>query len=355
MITRLAMTLLVLTPLNLSAREEEPHLSVRTGLRCSQCHVNRTGGGGRTDFGSVYGQTRLSIGQFGFQGRSLNNFLSVGANLRLRAEGTPAKSTPRTEMGLREANIQVEARVIPDVLAFYVDETVGPGAASTREAFGLVEGLPLDGYLKVGKFLLPYGLRLVDDAEFIRQSTGFSYATPDQGVEVGFEPSQLSLFVALTNGSQGASENNSGKQITATGAWILPRFRIGASVSRNEGSSGRRDVYGGFGGFNLGRFTVLGELDLIKDAPDVGPDLDQMAAYIEGNFLAVRGVNAKITYGFLDPNRDIGQNARTRARFGIETFPIQFLQVSAFYTLIEDIPQASDDMDRLSLEFHLYF
>ena len=88
---------------------------------------------------------------------------------------------------------------------------------------------------------------------------------------------------------------------------------------------------------------------------DECPVLNEMAADFEGNFLAVRGVNAKITYGFLDPNRDVGENARTRARFGIETFPIKFLQVSAFYTLIEDIPQVSDDMDRLSLELHLYF
>ncbi len=356
-----AVCLLTVTPAGLDARRE-PYLSVRTGLRCSQCHVNRTGGGGRTAFGSMYAQTRLPMKKFTFAGRSLNDLVSVGGNLRFLASGT-AKSgvadAPRTSMEIREANIQVEVRVIPDVLAVYVDETVGPGTAATREAFLLLEKLPLDGYLKAGKFLLPYGLRLVDDAEFIRQRTGFNYNTPDQGVELGIEPGPLSLFVALSNGTQGANENNSAKQITASGALIFPRFRIGGSVSRNRGPNGSLDVVGGFGGFNLGRLTVLGEVDLMfDDSPDstnTALGLDQFVAYVEGNFLVVPGLNTKVTYGFLDPNGDIGENARIRMRFGIEAFPIQFLQVSAFYTLLDDIPQATTDLDRLSLELHVHF
>jgi hypothetical protein len=351
----LALCFLALFPLRLDAREEEPYLSVRTGLRCSQCHVNRTGGGARNAFGSLYAQTRLPIQKSGFRSRRLNRYLSIGANFRVLASGTPSETTPRTAIEIREENLQVEARLIPDVLAVYVDQSVGPGSASTREAFALLEKLPLDGYLKAGKFLLPYGLRLVDDAEFIRERTGFNHNTPDQGMEAGIEPAPLSMFIALTNGTQGADENNNDKQITATAALIFPAFRIGASASRNDGPGSRRDVVGGFGGFSVGRFTFLGEADYVFDSFDTGPDVDQIVAYVEGNFLPVRGLNVKATYGFLDPNRDVGENARIRLRFGVEAFPIPFLQVSTFYTLLEDIPQATTDLDRISLEVHAYF
>lgn len=346
--------LLTLGPSNLSAGEE-PYLSVRTGFRCSQCHTNRTGGGGRNQFGSVYAQAFLPAWKGAFQGRSLNEVISVGGNLRLLGAGTISDSSPRTSFRLSEANVQVEARLVPDVLTVYVDEIVGPGSATTREAFALLENLPLDGYVKAGKFLLPFGLRLLDDDEFIRQRTGFNYATPDEGVEFGIEPGPLSLFLAITNGTQGASENNSNKQVTATGALIFPSFRIGGSASRNDALGARRDVVGGFGGFTLGRFTFLGEVDYIFDTPTGGEETEQLAAYVEGNFLAAPGLNAKVTYGFLDPSADIGENARTRMRIGLEAFPIPFLQISTFYTRLNDIPQAVTDLDRLSVELHAFF
>ncbi|MEE9577107.1 MAG: hypothetical protein V3W35_06815 [Gemmatimonadota bacterium] len=345
--------LLALTPEGLVA-DDEPYLSVRTGLKCSQCHVNKTGGGGRNDFGSVYAQTRLAMLKFKFLNRSLNGFLSVGANFRALASAAVSDATPQSALGITEESLQIEARVIPNLLTFYVDQLLGPGGARTREAFALLE-FPLDGYFKAGKFFLPYGLRLVDDAEFIRQRTGFNYFTPDEGVEVGIEPGPLSFFVSLTNGTQGADENNSGKQVTGTAALVFRRFRFGASASRNDGPESRRDVVGGFGGVSFGRFVLLGELDYIFDSFEASDDVDQFAAYVEGDFLVVPGFNIKTTYGFLDPNRDIAENARARWRFGVEVFPVQFLEISAFYTLLDDIPQATTDLDRIGLELHVFF
>jgi len=344
--------LVLLAPSDLTA---EPHLSVRTGLRCSQCHVNRTGGGARNSFGSMYAQTRLPMWRKAYQGRMLNSFLALGGNLRVRATGTPSDSLQRTSLAVTEASLQLEARVVQDVLTFYLDQSVGPGGASTREAFGLIESLPLEGYIKAGKFFLPFGMRLIDDDAFIRQRTGFSYRTSDIGLELGIEPGPLSLFAALTNGTQGAGETNSSKQFTTSAALIFRHWRVGGSASFNRGSTGRRDVAGGFAGITFGRFTVLGEADWIFDTPDEGEFLDQFAAYVEGNFLVTPGLNLKTTYGFLDPNVDIGENARVRWRFGAEWFPIPFLQVSGFYTLLEDIPQATTDLDRLSLELHAFF
>ena len=71
----LALGFLAFIPLRLDAWEKEPYLSVRTGLRCSQCHVNRTGGGARNAFGSIYAQTRLPIQKSGFRSRRLNRYL----------------------------------------------------------------------------------------------------------------------------------------------------------------------------------------------------------------------------------------------------------------------------------------
>ncbi|MEE8134426.1 MAG: hypothetical protein V3T56_05185, partial [Gemmatimonadales bacterium] len=74
----------VLRPHALSA-EREPYLAIRTGQKCSACHVNRTGGGMRNDFGAVYAGSMLPLTSegFRFQNRALNDFIKMGVDFRL--------------------------------------------------------------------------------------------------------------------------------------------------------------------------------------------------------------------------------------------------------------------------------
>jgi hypothetical protein len=290
--------------------------------------------------------------------RSLNDFLSLGWDVRALGSGIVEdypSGAPRTAIELGEANLYLEARMIERKLALYLDQTLGPGPASAREAFALIEGLPLNGYAKAGKLLLPYGLRLQDDAEFIRARTGFSYRTPDQGVELGIEPGALSFFVAMSNGAAGAAEDNNGKQFTSTLAIVRRAFRLGGSASRNDGVGlARRDVYGGFAGFAVGPLAVLGEVDGIAERVQSGAERKQLAGYIEGDLLAAKGVNLKATYGYFDQNLDVREDQRVRLRFGLELFPAGFVRAAAFYTADLWIPQARAP-DRVSVELHMHF
>ena len=76
---------------------------------------------------------------------------------------------------------------------------------------------------------------------------------------------------------------------------------------------------------------------------------------MEADFLARQGVNFKATYGYLDLDRDIPENQRIRGRFGLEIFPVSSLRLSAFYLLLDDIPQARTDVDRWNLELYVHF
>lgn len=334
----------------------EPYLAVRTGLKCTACHVNRTGGGGRTQFGSIYAQTTLPMRSAPVRNRALNDFLSVGFDVRALASGSVGRSVPRTSLDLEEANLYLEARLIDRVLALYVDQTLGPAQAAAREAFVLAETGWLNGYAKAGKFLLPFGLRLQDDLEFIRRETGFSYETPDIGLEVGAEPGPLAWSLALTNGSAGAAEGDDGKQLTTSAALVFRDLRFGVSASRNERpGAARRDVVGAFGGLKAGPLVLLGEFDRILDRGIAGTSLEQFAAFVEADLLIARGINAKATYGWFDKSRAIAEDERVRMRLGLELFPVGFLRAAAFYTADIWIPQATTDVDRVSLELQLHF
>ncbi len=331
---------------------DEPYLALLTGFKCSQCHVNRTGGGGRNAFGSVWAQTELPIKSFDVRSRNLSDWIAIGFDVRARFGAAVQTAEPQTQFEIPEAQVQLEAQMIPRLLTLYLDQTVGPEQAFTREAFVMMQWKPANGYAKAGKMLLPYGWRLWDDLAFIRSETGFTFGAPDIGVEVGIEPGPLSWVMALTNGSSGGSEGDNGKMITGQAVLVYPAFRIGASGSHNSQSTLTRDLFGGFGGFSVGPIAVLGEADWISEKATA--NRDQFAAYAEGNVLATRGVNAKVTYGYFDPDLDVDGDQRTRMRFGLEVFPVNALQLSAFYVW-RDAPPSVEQTDLVTLELHFHF
>jgi hypothetical protein len=360
----------------------EPHFAVREGYKCSQCHVNITGGGKRNGFGLIYTQTTLPATIISFEslqklagslvspdagtfvGSRVANFLSLGGDLRVEnrttfESGSGANQVDtRNEFNLTEAELYIEANLLRDFLTFYLDQRLGPGGSSSREIFGLLR-FPqlLDFYIKGGRMLLPYGWRLFDDSAFIRSRTGINYATPDTGVEFGFQPGRFTLNVAITNGTGGGAEDNLFKQITTRASVVFRHWQVGWSFAYNDAPVARRIMYGPFAGLTFGRLTLLGEVDVIEDRDaETGDTITQVAAFTSLNFLIIRGVNFKFSYEYLDPDTDVASNTRTRLVFGLEPFITQFFQLRLFYRRNESIPQRpSENADELFLEMHIFY
>ncbi len=352
--------------------QAEPYLAVRTGFKCGQCHVNRTGGGKRTDFGNSYSQRFLSARfarpkQTGHFSPQLTSNISVGANLRLRntskftyrdtAGNTAAKSA---FLNITEGNFYFQIDLIPGQLILYFDQAVSP-EPGTRESFGLLHGLPLDGYVKAGKILLPYGYRLWDDNAFIREATGFTYSGPDLGVEIGLEPKDLSVSLAATM-----------NQLSGVASLVSDATRIG--VSWQKEINGLRDgfdtrMFGLFTGFHAGRLTLLAEADQIEWDEEIAIETDststtawvttrQQALFAELDFLLFRGYNIKVAYDLFNRNLDIPleRDGQERITLGLEVFPIQFLQISVYYYINQFIPQNLPlNQNAFAMELHFFF
>ncbi|MFQ5640652.1 MAG: hypothetical protein ACE5IR_21950 [bacterium] len=339
--------------LQFEAVNAEPYLAMRTGYKCSQCHNNQSGGGKRTGFGVIYAQTRLYMRRLGTEGKPvffsgrMDRFISVGANVRFEnvslfkyenilTEENSASNNNR----IPEANLYFLFELVPDALSIYADQTLAPGNAN-RELFGLLQNLPLNSYFKVGRMLLPYGLRLRDDEAFIRNETGYTYNKHDTGAEIGLEPGPFSLIANVTQ-----------NQFSVVGSTVFRRFRIGGSYARNT-TIGNDYVFGAFAGANFGRFTLLGEGDLITRG-----GVDRFAGLAEINLLLSRGLNLKTTYEFFDRNRDIpnARDGQERFTLGVEPFLTQFMQLGIFYRFNRFIPQnAQLNRDQLFVQFHFFF
>ncbi|MDX1389387.1 MAG: hypothetical protein R3344_09365, partial [Acidobacteriota bacterium] len=249
----------------------EPAFAVRTGYRCSQCHVNRTGGGMRTAFGSIYAQTTLPARLLPFpEGKALlpanpDAHFAAGADFRFQYLYVDLESEDDSTSSFEtpEANLYGDFRLLENRLDLYADLQIAPGGATAREVFGLFSvGRAWRGYFKAGKFLPSYGWRLPDDAAFVRQFTGFTYSAPDLGVEFGAEPGLWTLTLSATNGAGGGSDTDRAKRLTLT---TVRRFghrgRLGLSATDNDIETATILGGGLFGGANFGRLALLAEGD----------------------------------------------------------------------------------------------
>ena len=339
--------------LRLNPARAEPYIAVRTGYKCSQCHVNQTGGGKRTDFGLLYAMTRLPLtvlrsptGSSSFD-PNLSQWVSLGANLRvverLTFEHTSSlgETVPSSNVtDFTEANLYIEVKAVPDVVTFYADQTLAP-SSSNRELFGMLVDSGRHAYAKVGRMLLPYGLRIIDNDAFIRSRTGYNYSRSATGLELGWEPGPLALVANLTE-----------DDFSAAASTVFRRFQVGSAFGRNTARASDF-VVGTFGGVNFGRFTMLGEVDFISDG-----DVDQLATLAELNYLITQGFNFKFTYEVFDRNWDVSieRDGQERYTLGVEPFVTQFVQLRAFYRINEFIPQnAAQNQDQAMLEFHVFF
>ncbi len=362
-------------PLSVQA---EPYLAIQEGYKCSQCHVNMTGGGKRTDFANIYVQTRLTNKFFDwrrykidsdeeideeenplktdssssfFSGR-LNDYIAIGGDFRALYERTEEPGNPTDDFfAQRKQNIYLEVDLIPDHVIYY--QTL-PGGGDAQEIFGLLKGeLKQEPYyFKVGQFFLPYGLRLQDDSAFTRANTGFTYKNTDVGLEFGFEPGSWALHIAATNGEGGNSDNNDSKRLTTSVAYVRKNFRVGGSRSTNENALGVETlIYGVNAGAQFGRLGILAEADAIDDST-----VEQRVVILEFNLLIARGKNLKLSYEYHDPSLEIFQNSLERYSLVYEPFLNQFIQLRAGVRENKGKPLNPTLNETHSfLELHLFF
>jgi hypothetical protein len=339
----------------------EPAIAVRTGYACAQCHLNRTGGGMRTPFGGLYGQ--LTLPQHLLRVREGENLLpedpdariAVGGDARFQALAVSSPSGPDVfSFEMPEANVYLEGRLVPGHLSFYLDEKIGPGGAGARELFALGQIETWDAYLKVGKFLPPYGWRLPDDAAYIRQQTGFTYSAPDVGIEAGIAPGRWSAQLAIVNGASGGAEDNRSKQVSLLVQTRFKTWRIGVSASDNIASGTTVTQTGVFGGLILGRVALLGEIDK-RRTEDQGTR-DRLIAFAEADLQITRGLDLKFTHDWTDPDTDVSTDARVRDSLGVEWVPIPFVQLRLYLRRSDGPPQVQGTRDKQAeFEMHIYF
>ena len=357
-----------------AALRAEPYLAVRTGFKCGVCHVNPTGGGKRTEFGSTYSQTTLAAERLDLTtGKAvpaagagsepavwtgkLNDHLAIGSDLRANLQGTLVPNNPSTvAFDQTRAQVYLEVKPIVDRLTIYLDERVAPGAATNRETYAMLWFANKSVYVKAGRMFVPFGLRIEDDTAFIRQVTGTNFNSSDDGVEGGLELGPWSVNVSVTNGAGGGAETNRGKLISSLATYVQPDWRVGASASANYNGDADRRMLSAFAGLRTGIVSWLASGVTITDDGTPTGRLKQRATLGEGNVEVAKGHNLKLTYEYYDPDADLKEDHRERYSVVWEYVPFQFTQFRAGVRKNHGIPQNdAQNATELFLQWHAFF
>jgi hypothetical protein len=316
--------------------QAEPYLAVQTGLRCAMCHVNQTGGGMRTPFGNQFAQKQLAANPLGdpyagWDGR-LNEWIGVGANLR--ADGTTTRiggERQTRHVDWQEARAYLQLGPVQGVSG-YIDQVLGPGPSTNREAFVMYRPAGGEYHVKAGRIYLPFGWRLQDTSALASAVSSIDMIGPDRGIELGWDRDALSLQFAVSNGSFGKKDVDNGKQYSLQAAWIEGDWRAGAAYNLNDQRVGRRQVFGLFGGLRTGPVAWLGEIVAVEDRSSTsatGRTLRSQGGLLEGNWLVMQGHNLKLTLELLDPDLDRRRDLQDRTSLVYEYTPVGFLQLRA--------------------------
>jgi hypothetical protein len=368
----IALLLLALALLAPAASLAEPYLAVRAGAKCMACHVNPTGGGKRTEFGNIYSQTALaedlldpSTGKPASEGGSkpalwtgkINDHFAVGGDLRATAQGTFVPNSPSTAaFDQTRAQLYLEVKPIVDRLTIYLDERVAPGAATNRETYAMLWSANRTAYLKAGRMFIPFGLRIEDDTAFVRQVSGTTFSSSDDGVEGALDGGPWSVHLAVTNGAGGGAETNRGKQITSLGSYVQPDWRFGASVSTNFNGGADRKMQNLFAGLRTGIVSWLASGIYVTDEGTPTGRRRQWATLVEGNVEVAKGHNLKLTYEYYDPNADVREDQRERYSAVWEYVPFQFTQFRAGVRKNNGIPQNdAQNATEVFMQWHAFF
>lgn len=338
----------------------EPYLAAQKGLKCSTCHVAASGGGLRTTYGNVFAQTELpartlDMGQL-WTGE-IGRYFAVGGDVRggwNRLDVPGQGSISDTE--LEEFLLYVEVKPFPKYLILYVDARLRPDDPKIREQYARLT-LPNGSWsLQGGEFFLPYGLRIQDDDAFIRQVSGINFNTPDTGWQLGFEEGTWSAQLAVTRGTAGGPEVDSGKQYSLRVSHVTPKWRVGGSFNFNDASVGDRQMQNVFGGIRTGPIAWLAEIDYIIDDGTPTGKRRLWASLIEANYGYRKGHNLRVSFEWFDPDDDVSEDEQNRFSIVWEYTPMQFLQARFGYRDYSGIPQnPAQNREQLFAKLHVFF
>ena len=347
-----------------------PRFSLRQGDRCISCHYNPSGGEMRNEGGWYFGKNIISMNlpdekEYMMSPRISDN-ISFGLDYRTQLLYSAAKEKMDFQQMTGSIYTHVGFSKKIDALARY------DFVNQIWEGYGVARILPNNSYIKVGSFIPNFGLRIDDHTAYtrggdfgllfslqnFRQGLIYNPFYKEAGVELGAFISNWA-YLTVSAGSNLFDNRTFQKDPTYTTRLELTP-KIG-SVGLTFGGSyaaakvpQTTDMYGGFLGFGIDRFSLLAEYDIAKNLiSSTAGDIESNALMVEAAYVIVGGLEAVVRYDRWDPDKNTSKDEISHVIFGFEFFPYSFIEIRPQYRLVMEDPSVTNDS--FVLQFHFWY
>ena len=356
-----------------------PAYAARTGFTCVSCHFDPNGGGPRKELGFLFERQRHSTmpdtsktwsGLSELTNR-LGDWFYFGTNTRMyylydhaKSYGSIPASNLSTFFQMQSA-VYLSARPHDHLfLTWSLDYNELTGS-KTRDAYGMIDGLPKGLYFRAGQFRNPFGLRLDDHTAGTRfgflnppldagGALPYDPREPQAGVEVGAAPGDFFGSLAVQNG-QGAFANK--VQTEALKIGINKRPVQVAVSGYDQYASSSHERFTRWGAYGLWGFaqkvTLTAEAVGGENEAPSGAKTRVAGLYVEGGYTYARWLTLNARYDFLDQNRDADGEAAERYMGEAVWTMVPFADLRVSWRHI--VPEMAGDEDQALAMFHFYY
>lgn len=339
-----------------------PRFALMRGNQCRDCHSNPTGGVIRNQDGWNYGKNNLRLFRSSKMDLSnkLNENISVGFDFRFQY--LYSQELKRADFHKMAGSVYTNFN-LSDEIHFISTYDLYRGYF---EGYGILNILPLEGYIKVGSFYPNFGIHLDDHTAYTRNgdagllstatSQGLIFASgySQTGIEVGFYPTDFS-FVTLSAGQDKTPFRNDLSYIgrfEISPSFVGLNFLVGSSYGIFRSFQNKFDLISFFGGFGFRRFSLLSEYVSAKDY--LASNIKSQFLMIETSYRIRNGIDFVARYDRVVEDLNLRNNYSSHIILGFDFYPYSFVEIKTQYRLTLENPKI-DRNNSFVLQFHFWY
>jgi len=217
-----------------------------------------------------------------------------------------------------------------------------PSTPYLREGYVLLHEAPGHAFVKAGRFVPPFGLRLDDHTTQTRRAMGIDASLPETrvtGLEAGLNPNYPYLHAAWFRraragrvpGAFDPGDVDAGSGVAVDAGYREMGWSAGGSAWLEDhpvadgGDSRSWAVYGSFNAWRYRRALPLSyqfEVDRGRWTRASGLETGRAAFYHEADFVLGNGLNLLVAQDWADPDTEVKDDEAFRVCAGVQVVPV---------------------------------